>query len=62
MDVNTREMGIPTNPKYVVNTILKNKIVEDPNICRYMFLDNIYESPQLLAIINSELNIRAAGT
>ena len=48
--------------KSAANATLKTQITNDPNVCRYMFLDNRYASPQLVSIMTSECNIRAIGT
>ena len=55
--------GFFQQPKNIlVKTVLKTQISNDPNRCRYMLLDNIYVSPQLLSIINYGWLIRYVGT
>ena len=54
MDVHPKIRGIITTPISIANAILKTEIGRDTNGCRYMFLANIYKSPQLLEIMTSD--------
>ena len=46
----------------MANAILKSGIDNDKDGCRYLFMDNRYAAPQLLALMLTNYNIRAVGT
>ena len=62
IDIHQLVKHLPTTQKAVANAILKSGINNDPNGCRYMFMDNRYASPQLFAMMVTEWNIRGVGT
>ena len=53
---------LPTTQKAVANAILKSGINNDVDGCRYIFMDNRYAAPQLLAMMATAWNIRGVGT
>eukprot|EP00957_Ditylum_brightwellii_P044955 3409988-Ditylum_brightwellii.AAC.1 len=53
---------LPTTQKAVANAILKSDIVNDPNGCWFLHMDNRYAAPQLFAIMATNWNICAIGT
>ena len=44
------------------NTILKSGINNDVDGCHYIFMDNRYAAPQLLAMMVTTWNLRRVGT
>ena len=48
--------------KEVVSGINTAGVVNDPNGAREMFLDNLHAFPEILAILEEELNVLAGGT
>ena len=62
MGIHPRAGYLPTTQKLVASAILKSQITNDPDVFRYMFLENKYTSPQLLSMVTSECNIMAVGT
>ena len=62
IDIDNSLLHFPTTQKAVANAIVKSGIANDPNGCRYIFMDNRYACPQLFAILHASYNIRAVGT
>ena len=62
IDIHPSVKHLPTTQKAVANAILKSQIDNDKDGCRYLFMDNRYAAPQLLALILTNYNIRAVGT
>ena len=54
--------NLPTTQKAVANAIIKSGINNDAHGCRYMFMDNQYATPQLLALMSKDWNVRGVGT
>ena len=61
IDINHLVKDLPTTQKAVTNAILKAGINNDVDGCHYIFMDNRYAAPQLLALMSKEWNIRAVG-
>ncbi len=61
-DIHPSVRQLPTTQKAVANAILKSQIDNDKDGCRYLFMDNRYAAPQLLALMLTNNNIRAVGT
>ena len=53
---------LPTTQKAIADAILKSQIGNDIDGCRYLFMDNRYTAPQLLALMLTNYNTRAVGT
>ena len=51
-----------TTKKAVANDILKSGVNNDVDRCRYIFMDNRYAAPQLLAMVATTWSIRGVGT
>ena len=62
IDINHLVKDLPTTQKAVANAILKSGINNDVDGCRYIFMDNRYAAPQLLAMMATAWNIRGVGT
>ena len=62
IDIHPSVQQLPTTQKAVANAILKSQIDNDKDGCRYLFMDNRYAAPQLLALMLTNYNIRAVGT
>ena len=62
IDIHPSVRHLPTTQKAVANAILKSQIANDLDGCRYLFMDNRYAAPQLLALMLTNYNIRAVGT
>ena len=62
IDIDSVVMHLPTTQKAVANAIVKSGIANCVDGCRYMFLDNRYACPQLLALMNTSFNVRGVGT
>ena len=62
VDIHPSVRHLPTTQKAVANAILKSKINNDRDGCRYLFMDNRYAAPQLFALMLTNYNIRAVGT
>ena len=62
IDIHPSVKHLPTTQKAVANAILKSQIDNDTDGCRYLFMDNRYAAPQLLALMLTNYNIRAVGT
>ena len=62
IDIDQSISKLPTTQKAVANAIVKSGIANDTDGCRYIFLDNRYAAPQLLAMLSSNYNIRGVGT
>ena len=62
IDIHPSVRHLPTTQKAVANAILKSQIGNDVDGCRYLFMDNRYAAPQLLALMLTNYNIRAVGT
>ena len=62
IDIHPSVRQLPTTQKAVANAILKSQIDNDKDGCRYLFMDNRYAAPQLLALMLTNNNIRAVGT
>ena len=62
VDVHTMARGLPTTPKGTANDKVKIQNLNDSKGRRWMFLENKYAYPQLLAIMNSKWNIKAVKT
>ena len=59
--INYLVKDLPTTQKAVANAILKSGINNDVDGCRYIFMDNRYAAPQLLAMMATTWNIRGVG-
>ena len=62
IDIHPTLHKLPTTKKVVANAILKNRIDNDPNGSRRLYMDNRYASPQVFALMLSSYNLRAVGT
>ena len=62
IDIDSVVMHLPTTQKAVANAIVKSGIANCVDGCRYMFLDNRYACPQLLALMSTSFNVRGVGT
>ena len=62
IDIHPSIKHLPMTQKAVANAILKSGIDNDKDGCRYLFMDNRYAAPQLLALMLTNYNIRAVGT
>ena len=62
IDIHPSVRRLPTTQKAVANAILKSKINNDKDGCRYLFMDNRYAAPQLFALMLTNYNIRGVGT
>ena len=62
IDIAPMVATLPTTQKAVANAIIKSRIDNDVDGCRYIFMDNRYAAPQLLALMSKEWNIRGVGT
>ena len=62
IDIDASITKLPTTQKAVANAILKGGIANDPDGSRHMFMDNRYTAPQLLALMETNYNIRGCGT
>ena len=62
IDIHPSIKHLPTTQKAVANAILKSGIDNDKDGCRYLFMDNRYAAPQLLALRLTNYNIRTVGT
>ena len=51
IDIHHLVKDLSTAQKAVTNVILKAGINNNVNVCRYIFMDNRYASPQLLAMM-----------
>ena len=60
-DIRPSVRHLPTTQKAVANAILKSQIANDLDGCWYLFMDNRYTAPQLLALMLTNYNIRAVG-
>ena len=60
--MHTRADNLQTTIKVVVNGIIMAGVVNDPDGLREMFLDNRDACPELLDILEEELNVLAGGT
>ena len=62
IDIHAIAANIPTTIKVVVNGIITTGVVNDPNYVKELFLDNCHVCPELLAILEENLNVLAGGT
>ena len=62
VDVHPNARKLPTTQKAVANAILRTKINNDEDGSRHLFMNNRYTCPQLLAMMNTEWNLRGGGT
>ena len=62
IDIDNTLVDLPTTQKAVANAIVKSGIANSIDGCRYIFMDNRYACPQLLALMNTSYNIRGVGT
>lgn len=61
IDIDRHLYHLPTQ-KCVANAIIKSGIANDPDGCRYMYMDNRYVAPQLLALLTTSYNVMGVGT
>ena len=60
-DINERFANVPTTIKAAVNGIILSGVGNDPDVARFV-LDNCYACPELLSILEEELNVPASKT
>eukprot|EP00957_Ditylum_brightwellii_P059625 4526472-Ditylum_brightwellii.AAC.1 len=62
IDIDPSIRRLPTMQKAVANAILKSNIANDPNGCKFLYMDNHYAAPQLFAIMATNWNSCAVVT
>ena len=62
IDIDDSLKCLPTTQKAVANAIVQSGIANDINGCRYLYMDNRYACPQLLALLLTNYNVRGVGT
>ena len=62
IDIDDSLKCLPTTQKAVANAIIQSGIANDVNGCRYLYMDNRYACPQLLALMLTNYNVRGVGT
>ena len=62
IDIDSTLRKLPTTQKAVANAIVKTKIANDKDGSRHIYMDNRYASPQLLALMLTNYNVRGVGT
>ena len=58
IDIEDSLKCLPTTHKAVANAIVQSVIANDINGCRYLYMDNRYACPQLLALMLTNYNVR----
>eukprot|EP00957_Ditylum_brightwellii_P111370 8494444-Ditylum_brightwellii.AAC.1 len=61
-DIDHTVRNLPTTQKAVANAINKSGIANDPDGCRYLYMDSCYAAPKLFAMAVSTWNIQGVGT
>ena len=62
IDIHERAANLPTKIKVFFNGIITAGVVNDHDGARELFLDNRRACPELLAILEEELNVIVGGT